>query len=427
MHILLVAMNYAPEPTGIAPFNTGLAEHLADAGHRVTVLTTFPHYPAWRLAEGDRGQWLRCEQRNGVSIFRCRGYIPSRRSTLRRIAYDSALVAPALLLGLRLPRPDVVLAVSPPLQLALAAGLLARWHRARFLLQVKDLVPDVAIALGLLRHPLSVRAARWLERLVYRRAECILTICPGFCENLRGKGVPGEKLLLLPDWIDTEAIRPLPRQNAFRRELGITEDTFVILHSGNMGAKQKLENVLYAAERVADSLILFLLVGDGSERSQLEQAAHRRRLPNVRFLPLQPAGRLAEMLAAADVLLLNQAAAIVDMVIPSKLLTYLAAGRPVVAAIHEASEAANLIRAAGCGAVVPPEDPEALAGTLLQLVRSDKLRHRFGEAGRRYATEHFDRRRVLARYEEFFAGLMSPQSPSQTSPARVAPARAVPR
>ncbi len=427
MHLVLVAMNYAPEPTGIAPFNTGLAEHLAAAGHRVTVLTTFPHYPAWRLAGSDRGRWLLREERNGVSLLRCRGYIPARHSTLRRIAYDSALAAPALLLGLRLPRPDAVLAVSPPLQLALAAGLLARWHGARFLLQVKDLVPDVAIALGLLRHPLAVRAARRLEQLVYRRAERILTICQGFRENLRSKGVPEEKLLLLPDWIDTEAIRPLPRQNAFRREQGIAEDTFLILHSGTMGAKQKLDTVLGAAERVADPRMLFLLVGDGSERLHLEQTARTRRLRNVRFLPLQPAGRLAEMLAAADVLLLNQAAAIVDMVLPSKLLTYLAVGRPVVAAIHEASEAARLIRAAGCGTVVPPEDPEALAGALLQLARSDTLRHRFGEAGRHYAIEHFDRRRVLARYAEFLATLAPPPLPSQTAPARVAPARGAPR
>lgn len=405
MNILLVAMNYAPEKTGIAPFNTGLAEHLVAEGHPVTVLTTFPHYPEWRVAPEYRGRWLVREQRHGVHVIRCRGYVPARRSTLRRVAYDSALAVPAVLVGLRLSKPDVVLAVSPPLQLAAVAWLLAWRHRARFVLQVKDLVPDVAIALGMLRNKLAIRAGRALERFVYGHADYILTICQGFVENLRAKGVPGEKLLVLPDWTDCDAIRPLPRVNSFRRDLAIPEDAFVILHSGNMGAKQRLENLLDAAERLPDRGFVFLLAGDGTERPRLERLAGERRLANVRFLPLQPADRLPEMLAAADVLLLNQDPAIIDMVIPSKLLTYLAAGRPVVAAIHEASEAARLIRAAGCGAVVPPADPDALAGALLQLARAPDICRQFGVAGRRHAMEYFERGRVLARYSEFFAAL----------------------
>jgi colanic acid biosynthesis glycosyl transferase WcaI len=405
MNILLVAMNYAPEQTGIAPFNTGLAEYLAAEGHRVTALTTFPHYPEWRVAPEYRGRWLVREQRHGVHVIRCRGYVPSRRSTLCRVAYDSALAVPAMLIGLRLPKPDVVLAVSPPLQLAVAAWLLAWRHRARFILQVKDLVPDVAIALGMLRNRLAIRAGRALEGFVYRRAEYILTISQGFVENLRAKGVPEEKLLVLPDWTDCDAIRPLSGSNFFRRELAIPEDAFVVLHSGNMGAKQRLENLLDAAERLPDRGFVFLLVGDGTERPRLERRAREQRLANVHFLPLQPADRLPEMLAAADVLLLNQDPAIVDTVIPSKLLTYLAAGRPVVAAIHEASEAARLIHAAGCGAVVPPADPDALAGALLQLARAPDIRRQFAAAGRRHAMEHFERRRVLARYSEFFASL----------------------
>ncbi len=423
MNIELVAMNYAPERTGIAPFNTGLAEHLAATGHSVAVLTTFPHYPEWRVAAEYRGRWLVQERRNGVRIIRCRGYVPGRRSTLRRIAYDSALAVPAVVAGLHLPKPDVVLAVSPPLELAAAAWLLARLRRARFVLQVKDLVPDIAIALGMLRSGLAIRTARELERFVYRRAERILTICQGFVDNLRAKGVPEEKLLLLPDWVDTDVIRPLPRRNCFRADHRISEDAFVALHSGNMGVKQWLENVLEAAERIRDPRFVFLLVGDGAEKLRLEQFAQARRMENVRFLPLQPAERLPEMLAAADVLLLNQAPAIVDMVIPSKLLTYLAAGRPVVAAIHELSEAARLIRTAGCGAVVPPGDPEALAGALVQLARDPAICRQFGAAGRRHAVECFDRRRVLTRYSEFFAALHGRTRPAAARETVVAQAR----
>jgi colanic acid biosynthesis glycosyl transferase WcaI len=402
VHLALFAVNYAPEQTGIAPFNTGLAEHLAAAGHRVSVVTTFPHYPEWRIAAEYRGRLTARERVNGVELHRLWSYVPRRRSTLRRIAYDSSLAPLALACGLALPRPDVVLAVSPPLQLAAAAALVARVRRARYVLQVKDLVPDIAVALGMLRNRAALAAARRLERFVYRRAEAILALCEGFADNLRAKGVPREKLAVLPDWTDTDAILPGERTNSFRLRLGISEDAFLLLHIGNMGTKQKLETALEAAAKFPPGALL-LLVGDGAERAALEARARALRLENVRFLPLVPAEELPALLAAADALLLSQARAVVDMVIPSKLLTYMAAGRAVIAAIAAGSEAARAIRAAGCGAIVPPEEPAALAEAVRSLRDNPAAAARMGAAGRRFAEAHFARARVLARYADFFS------------------------
>jgi colanic acid biosynthesis glycosyl transferase WcaI len=421
VHLALFAVNYAPEQTGIAPFNTGLAEHLSALGHRVSVVTTFPHYPAWRIADGYRGRLAARERMNGVELHRLWSYVPRRKSTLRRIAYDSSLAPLALARGLALARPNLVLAVSPPLQLAAAAALVARARRARFVLQVKDLVPDIAIALGLLRNRAALAAARRLERFVYRRADVILTICEGFAENLRAKGVPGEKLAVLPDWTDTDAILPGERANGFRRSRGIPDETFLLLHIGNMGAKQKLESALEAAAGFPAGALL-LLVGDGAERAALEARARAMRLANVRFLPLVPAEKLPELLAAADALLLSQARAVVDMVIPSKLLTYMAAGRAVIATVADGSEAARAIRKASCGAIVPPEDPAALAAAVHSLRADVPAATRMGAAGRRFAEEHFARARVLTGYADFFAALAA-GAPARVPQAEPAAAR----
>ncbi len=406
LHILLVTSAYAPERTGTAPLNTELCEYLAARGHRVSVATSFPHYPEWKVFPAYRGKLWQREKLNDVTIFRSYAYVPSRRTTMRRILYDTSVGLFSSLRGLAIGHVDLVLAVSPPLQAGLAGCFLAWLKGTPLLLDLHDLVPDLAIAVGMLRNPLAIKMARLLEKFIYGRSDRILVISEKFVPNLTGKGVPKSKISFLPLWVDSQLISPRDRNGPFRKTHNIGEAQTVVLYTGNMGAKQNLENVLEAAGRLrTHQEVLFLFVGDGSEKKRLQEYAHDKALSNVRFLPLLPPqqrGLLPEMLAAADVLVLNQSARIVDTVIPSKLFSYMAAGRPIVAAVNQSSQAAACIRKAGSGIAVEAENPVALAEAILQLKEDRELAERLGQQGRLFVEEHSARDRIFNKYEDTF-------------------------
>jgi colanic acid biosynthesis glycosyl transferase WcaI len=417
MHLLILGMNYAPEQTGIGPYTSGLAEHMVQHGHRVTVVTAFPHYPQWRQdASYAHGRRFVHWERQGVALRRGWVSIPRNRSARQRVAYDTSLAVTALLNALPLRSVDLVLSISPPLQLALTGALLAALHRAPLLLLLKDLVPDAGVAVGMLQPGRLLQMARLLERFVYRRADGIIVIGEGFRANLAAKGVSPDVITYIPDWADTARIRPMARDNAFRRQLQVGSDQLIILHTGNMGAKQGLRTVIEAAALLRDvPELLFLLVGDGAERHELESLAQVQRLSNVRFLPLQPAADLPDMLASADLLLLIQRREVTDAVVPSKLLAYLAAARPVLAAVNPASAAATILTASGGGILVPPEEPAALAGAIRRW-RSTATDHSGpAQRARSFVVEHYGRQNVLERYRRYLEGW--PRSTPDQGPA----------
>jgi len=404
MHIVVLTMYYAPDLTGIASTATCLCEYLATAGHRVSVLTGPPHYPQWKVPEAYKGKWWLRETIKGVEVHRGYVFLPSRRTTIRRILYDTSVAVSSIFTGLAVKDADVILAITPPLQLGLTGLFLSRLSKAPLVLKVQDLVPDLAIAVGMLRNRFAIGLAHRMERYVYQKSAAILLLSQGFMGNVKSKGIAESKLVLHPLCVDTESIRPMARDGQWRKRFNLTEEQFVILHAGNMGAKQKLENVLDAAVKLRqEKNLVFVFVGDGTEKPRLEAYARERGLSSVRFLALQPREGLPDMLSCADVLLLNQSATIVDMVMPSKLLSYMAAGRPVVAAANAHSDAADCIRRAECGLVVPPDDPEALAGAIRSIYRDSQFADRLGRMGRLYAEENFAQDRNL----KFFEGVLN--------------------
>ena len=403
MRILVIGINYAPERISVGPFTTGLCEHLAAQGHKVTVVTAFPYYPEWRVWDGYRGSLHRQEIINGVIVHRVAHYIPRRASRLiERLAYDFTFTMSAFIAALFAGKCDVIYCSCPPPTVGFAAYILGKMKRAPYVIKLTDLASDAALATGILKEGLAIRVARVLEAFVYRKARSVVCLCQGFIDRLIARGVPTEKLSLIPDWGDTERIRPIESDGTFRREHGFLREQFLILYSGNMGKKQNLMNVVNAAERSqGDRDLAWLLVGQGEEHAALKHAAEDR-APNLRLLPLQPAVALPQMYAAADTLLLNQIAAMEDAVIPCKLLTYMAAGRPIVAAVNENCEAARIIRQASCGVIVPAENPEALTAVMVALRKDPELCRMLGANGRIYAEQHFTKASVLQTYDELF-------------------------
>jgi len=399
MRLLLMAGNYAPEKTASAPLTTDFASYMRDAGHEVSVVTTFPHYPQWKVWEDQHGLYRR-EEFDGVIVRRIRHYVPARPSPLKRVLYYGSFGALAFAPGLASGRPDLILCVTPPLELALSGRALSLLWGVPYILWIKDLVPDVAIQLGMLKNRAAIGAARLLERFAYTQAERLLVICQSFETNLRQKGVPPEKISIIPDWVDVKEIHPGVSGGAFRMGHEIDREKFLVIHAGNIGDKQKLELLLDAAKELQGfPAIEFLIVGDGARKSVVVAQAEKLNLHNVRFLPLQPRERFAEMLAAANILVLHQQRQVSDSVIPSKLLTYMASGRAIVATAAPESETARVLGRARCGSIVEPESPTKFAAAVLELYRNRDLADRYGDAGRNFVCENFSREVVLRRIE----------------------------
>lgn len=406
MHILIIGINYTPEKIGIGENTTKICEYLLSQRHRVSMVTSFPHYPEWKIHRAYQGRIFMHEDINGVSVYR--GYTCVPRLPLnafQRIIYHVVFAISAFILGLTIGKVDVILAISPPLEGGVTAYILAKIKRAKFVIQLQDLVPDLAISLGILKNPLAIKVGKIMELFVYQKAKNILVICKGFIDNLKSKGVVTSKIKLLPNWVDVESIRPLEHDNFFRQNNDI-DGKFLVLHSGNMGAKQKLVIVIEAAKYLSDFKdVLFILAGEGPRKEFLKKTAEG--LSNVRFMPLQPKEAFPYMLSAADVLILNQSANVVDMVLPYKLLNYMSAGRPIVASVNLDSETARYIRWADCGLIVPPEKPQELADAIRKIYDNRELGIRFGKNGRTFAEANFSREKVLKDYLDFFENLIN--------------------
>lgn len=408
MRCLILGLNYLPETTSIGPYTADLAEHLQQQGHQVQVVTGFPLAPYFRIWEGYRGRTYMRERINGVDILRTYLYVPEHPGRARnRVLFDSSFALSSMIGGLVSGPIDVVVAISPPLQLGLTAWALARIKRAKVFLQIQDLVPDAAIAAGMLTA--GSRAARLgyaLERAVCRRVDRVGVICEGFRTNLVNKGVAASKIDLVRDSIDLGFMRPAERVNGFRARHNLTPGDFVVTYSGSIALKQGLRVFVEAAARMADDGdVKFMLIGDGPYLADLQNAAQTMAARNLSFLPLQPRETLPSQLGAADVLVITQRKAVKDCVFPGKLLYYMAAGRPILAAVSEDSETAAFINRHGVGLVVAPEDPEALVAGIGTLRDKPELAREMGQTGRMIAERMFDRNVVLKNFTKILTEL----------------------
>jgi glycosyltransferase involved in cell wall biosynthesis len=400
--LLLIGINYAPEETGIAPYTTELAEHLASIGWDVTVVTGMPHYPQWRVPDEYRGPWRLRETRNGVDVRRFRHYVPSQQSALGRVLYEISFLFQAVsATGLR--RPDVVLGIVPSLSGGVVAALQAARYKVPFGLVVQDLIGQAAAQSGIPGGTLAAGPAQAVEARVLRRAAEVAVVAESFRPWLERAGVPAERMSDLPNW--THLLSPTGAAGDMRAKFGWAPDQTVVLHAGNMGYKQHLENLVATARLAADAglPLHFVLLGDGSERRRLEDLASG--LPNVEFLDLQPAATFLDVLAAADILALNERPTVLDMSLPSKITSYFRASRPLVAAVHPDGATARALTGCGGALVTPPDDPPTLLAALCRLKEDEVLRRKLVTCGAAYANDNFDRITCLAKAERFVSTL----------------------
>jgi colanic acid biosynthesis glycosyl transferase WcaI len=394
MRILIYSANFAPEPTGIGKYSGDMAWWLVDHGHEVRVVCAPPYYPQWQVDKKYRWPLYRREQWRGVDVWRTPLWVPKSPKGLTRILHllSFAITSFPVMLWQIAWRPDVVLTVAPAFMCA-PAGLLTAWLcRAKRWLHLQDFEVDVAFKMGLLKGRLLQRIALRVERSLLRRFDTVSTISGRMMEKLRSKGVIVGKTRYLPNWVDLSRIKP-PKNGSYRAQLGIPEDAVVVLFSGTLSGKQGLMVIPEAAKLLRSRRdIVFVVCGDGVIKPELETAATG--LANVRFMPLQPSGRVSDLLAVADIHLLPQSPDAADLVLPSKLSGMLASARPVIATCRAGTEISEIV--SQCGLVVAPENSTELAQAIIALADDPETRVLLGRRGRTFAENNFERDAVLS-------------------------------
>lgn len=409
MELLVLCPHFAPDTAPTGDVMTAIVRGLTDAGHRVRVITSLPWYRQHRIEPGWEGRLVRHEDVDWGRITRLHPF-PTDKSNIaaRAVAFGAFTVeaAVAAVLGRR---PDGVLAMSPPLTLGLAGALAARRWGVPFVFNVQDVFPDVAIEVGKLTNPVAIRAARFLERSVYRMADAVTVLSEELRRNVESKLPRGcrTRVEMIPNFVDLDRVAPGPRANRYRAELGIGEDELVVMYAGNLGFSQSVELLVDAARARPD--LTFVINGEGSNRADLEKRASG--LANVHFVDYQPAERLSEVLNAADLHVVPLRKGLAASSVPSKLYSILAAGRPVLASVDEGTEVARTVEAAGAGRAVPPEDPEAFSAALDALVADREALRSAGAAGRRFVEGWVSPAAVAGRYAALFADLVAGSRP----------------
>ncbi|HXH88063.1 MAG TPA: glycosyltransferase family 4 protein [Gaiellaceae bacterium] len=395
--LLVLNQYYWPGVEATAHLLTELCEALADE-FDVRVVTGILH--------GHEGEPRRAH-RNGVEIVRVPSTSFERSKLAARATNYLTYLSRALAQALRGPRPDVVMCMTDPPMVGDIALAVARRSRAPLLVISEDVFPEIALELKRLENPVLIGLLRGLVGLYLKRADRIVAIGETMRHRLEEKGTPSDRLTVIPNWVDTNAITPQPRDNhwARKRRLG---DKFVVMHSGNVGHAQNLDSLVRATTFLRDlDDLAVVVVGFGARYEELVELAKRLETDAVRFYPYQARSVLPQSLGSADVHVVGLSAGLSGYVVPSRLYGILSAGRPVIVAADPESETAQVVESVGCGVVIPPGRPELLADAIRDLRERRAELDEMGARGRAYVVAEADRSVAIGRYRELLRELVA--------------------
>jgi colanic acid biosynthesis glycosyl transferase WcaI len=395
--------SYWPDQAATGQLLTELAGDLVNRyGHEVTVVAGRPLLAAaGHTAAGGLGLVTR-ERHEGVDIRRANGSRMRPRRFAARAANYASYFAAATVAGFGVGRPDVVVSLTDPPIVGLAALWTARRAGARFVYLCEDIFPEVAVLLEDFQSSALNASLDRMNRYLFGHADAIVALGDRMRRRLvEEKGADPRRVHIIHNWADCEAILPGPKDNAFARAHGLA-DRFVVMHSGNVGLSQNLEVLVEAADRLRSrERLTIAVVGDGSKRPALEAMAAARGLTNVRFFPYQPKALLHDSFATADVFVVSLKSGLEGYIVPSKVYGILAAGRPYIAATDASAEPAAIVREVSCGLVAAPGDAGALADAIVAMYDDPRATLEMG-ARARGAARQFDRRVAVNSYHALF-------------------------
>ena len=403
-HLLLLSLTFSPDNVSTAHLMGELSSDLVAKGHRVTVLTTMPHYNRDASAEEAQpirsfwGPLLKRSELNGVVVYHTPAMSRSRGLAGRIFGWLIFHMV-SLLAGLLIPRKvDVILAPSPPLTIGLVSWLLGLCHRARFIYNVQELYPDIAVSLGVLKNRTLISLLYRLERFVYAAAGRVTVISEPMREVILAKGISPEKVAHIPNWVDTAEIDVLPKDNEFSREHGV-QDAFVVAYAGNMGLAQSFDEFLDAAAILRDRpSIRFMLIGEGVERPNLLRRVQEEGLDNVIVLPYQDYHLVPLIYASSDLSYVPLQGAAITHALPSKVYRIMASGSAILALAETGSAIGDLVQEAHSGVLVEPGSGERLAHAIESAASDPAGVAVLGQSGRKYVIENYSRPQVVDQY-----------------------------
>lgn len=410
MHVLILSQYYAPEPI---PKPVELAQALKEQGDTVWVVTGFPNYPSGKIYPGYQAALFRREVIDGVDVYRTYEYPYHGTRAVGRFANYASFMVSATFAAFVDRRVDVIYVWHPPLTVGISAWILSRLRGIPIVYDVQDIWPEAAVLSGMLKPGIIVSALARLERFVYGQTQEIITVTEGARRNVVSKGVRPDNVHALPHWFTPGlfVVDSAEQRRKVRREYGWA-NKFVAVFAGNLGLVQGLETVVRAVGLLGDApSIHVVFIGDGAAKPMLrEMAVHLKVENRLEFIDRQPMEAMPGFFAAADALLVHlRWSELSNFVVPSKTLAYLASARPIIMAMAGAS--ADLVRDAGAGYVVEPENPDALAAGLLQLSRMSAFElGEMGRRGREYLLQYLSKEVVIPRYRNLLSHAISRRS-----------------
>jgi len=397
--IWIVTPYYPPDGGPSVPIYSGIAEAFVANGYKVEIISAFPHYKT-SVSAGYRGKWFVSEKYGDISVYR--GFVSAGNvsSIGKRLLNYLSMDLSAAISAFRHLKPDLVLTHTPILMIGLAALLLKRFRGVPFLYHVQDLYPDVIVHAGAIRRGWLSHLLAMQERRAYMSSAHIVTISEGQKEALIGRGVPGRKITIIPNFVHTDFISPREKETFIRKNLGLN-DKIIVTYIGNLGLAQSVETILSAAKILQEQTKLhFMIVGGGVRRDTLLQMKIRHKLDNVTFMEYPPREQMPEWLATADISLVVLKGGICTFAPPSKTWSIMASGRPLIATVEVESDLGKTIQQTGAGLVVPPENPKSLAEAISQLADSPEMREKMGKAGRSYVETDLNQPKVMKQWIE---------------------------
>jgi colanic acid biosynthesis glycosyl transferase WcaI len=413
--VIVLCPHFAPDTAPTGTVMTRIVAELVDRGHRVHVVTSLPWYRNHRIEPGWDGRWVRRETTSWGSITRVHPFPGDDKSNLVRRAIG--FVGYSLLAGVQClrvggwgRRAEAVIAMSPPLTLGLTGWVASRVRRAPLIFNIQDVFPDAAVETGAITNRHVIAAASWLERISYRAADVVTVLSDDLRDNVAAK-LPAAtigKVHVIPNFVDTDAIRPMDRDTPYRRELGLGDAT-VVLYAGNVGFSQSLDLVVAAARALPS--VVFLVNGDGAARAGIEESA--RDVANLHVAGYVESERLGELLATGDIHVVPLRAGLGRVSVPSKTYSIMAAARPVVASIDPGTAVPQILDASGGGVAVPPDDVESFVDALRRLVDDPAERAAMGARGRQWVERSASPAAVGDAYDQLVTGARGPDDPSR--------------
>jgi glycosyltransferase involved in cell wall biosynthesis len=401
MKVLFLSDNFPPETNAPATRLYEHALHWIAQDVELTVITCFPNFPKGKIFEGYVNRWRSVEVKEGIRVVRVYSYMAANKGTWRRMLDYGSFMITSFLAGLREPRPDLIAATTPQFLTAVSGCALSIVRRLPFVLEVRDLWPASIDAVGAARSPWFLRILEKIELGLYRRAARIVVVTDAFKSNLVKRGVPEDKISVVPHGVDLRRYFPRAKDPSLLNKFELSGKQ-VVGYLGTHGMAHKLETVLAAAELLrTDPRVCFLLVGDGAEKSDLKKNAAKRGLTNVRFVDACPKDQMPGIWSLCDVALVClRNSEVFRTVMPSKIFEAMAMGVPLVISAP-AGEATSLVKKNGAGVAVDPEDANALAAAVSTLL-NDPARHRMFASGASAEAGEFDRGKMASRLLSVF-------------------------